>query len=142
MPTKVAADGKIHLDGKFLSKVKEIYPVDMTEEAAKYSPEKLWNVTQQELALAKDLDLNCPETGSELIDRVHHAGCGDMFPYLSEKDLGFIASDGKIPKHERWAQRIESGELAIDTLLNLAGLASFTADQAELDDRIRRIISA
>ena len=31
-----------------------------------------------------------------------------------------------------------SGELAIDTLLNLAALGSFTADQAQLDERIRK----
>ncbi|MFV0593214.1 MAG: transaldolase family protein [Draconibacterium sp.] len=142
MPTKVAADGKTNLNGHFISKVDEVYPVDLTTEATKYSPEKLWEVSKQELTLAKELDLNCPKDGSELIDRVHHAGCGDMFPYLSEKDLGFIASDGKIPKHVRWAPRIESGELAIDTLLNLAGLASFTADQAELDARIRKIITS
>jgi len=51
-----------------------------------------------------------------------------------------ISEDGKIPKHERWAERIKNGELAIDTLLNLAGLASFASDQAQLDERIRQII--
>jgi hypothetical protein len=49
-----------------------------------------------------------------------------------------IAADGKIPKHEAWAARIAKGELAIDTMLNLAGLASFVADQAALDARIRK----
>ena len=63
-----------------------------------------------------------------------------MFPKLSAEDLKFISDDGKIPNHERWAKRIENGELAIDTLLNLAGLASFTNDQKELDARIERII--
>ena len=141
MPTKVAADGRAQLSGHFSSKREVVYPVDLTNEAAKYYPEKLWNVTEKELALARDLDKNCPKDGNELIDRVHEAGCGDLFPYLSERDLKFISDDGKIPKHERWATRIENGELAIDTLLNLAGLAGFTADQAELDSRIRKIIS-
>lgn len=140
MPTKVAADGKENMDGNFKSKLDMVYPVDLTEDALKYYPEKLWDITENEIALAKDLDKNCPEDGTELIARVHEAGCGDLFPYLSDEDFTFIASDGKIPKHDRWAERIESGELAIDTLLNLAGLASFTADQAELDARIRRII--
>ena len=65
----------------------------------------------------------------------------DMFPYLSDNDLKYISDDGKIPKHDRWAQRIKAEELAIDTLLNLAGLASFTSDQAQLDSRIERIIT-
>ncbi|MCY1722378.1 transaldolase [Prolixibacteraceae bacterium Z1-6] len=140
MPTKVAAEGKENMDGNFKSKLKVVYPVDLIEDAVKYFPEKLWDVTEKELALAKSLDKNCPKDGNELINRVHEAGCGDLFPYLSLADLEFITSDGKIPKHERWAKRIESEELAIDTLLNLAGLASFTADQAELDARIERII--
>uniref|UniRef100_UPI003216AD11 transaldolase family protein n=1 Tax=uncultured Draconibacterium sp. TaxID=1573823 RepID=UPI003216AD11 len=141
MPTKVAADGKENMDGSFVSKLDRVYPVDLTEEALKYYPEKLWDVTGNELDLAKSLDENCPKDGSELIERCHATGCGDLFPYLSDKDLAFIRSDGKIPKHERWAERIENGELAIDTLLNLAGLASFTADQEELDARIKRIIA-
>lgn len=140
MPTKVASDGKKELDGKFSSKVKEVYEVDLTKDAAKYSPEKLWDVTDKEVTLAKSLGESCPETGAELIEKVHAAGCGDMFPKLSDTDLKHISEDGKIPKHERWANRIEKGELAIDTLLNLAGLASFTNDQKELDERIERII--
>lgn len=141
MPTKVAAEGKQNIKTNFSSKIGVVYPVDLNEEAVVYHPEKIWNVTNKELELAKSLDADCPKNGSELIARVHAAGCADLFPYLSDRDLQHIAEDGKIPNHARWASRIESGELAIDTLLNLAGLASFTADQAELDDRIRRIIT-
>jgi transaldolase len=63
-----------------------------------------------------------------------------MFPSLSKEEKGFIASDGKIPVHARWAKKISEGKIAPDTLLTLAGLASFTADQAMLDQRIRNII--
>ncbi|MGC9354304.1 MAG: transaldolase family protein [Mariniphaga sp.] len=140
MPTKVASDGKEKLTGKFRSRLSEVYPVGIDETASVYFPEKLWEVSDKELELAKSLGKNCPEDGNELIDRVHQAGCGDMFPYLSDTDLKHIADDGKIPKHERWGKRIANGELAIDTLLNLAGLASFAGDQAQLDERIGRII--
>ena len=129
MPTKVASDGRAKLPGTFSSKLDTDYPVDLTEGAEKYFPEKLWDVTEKELALAKDLAANCPENGPELIERAHAAGCGDLFPKLSAGDLGVITRDGKIPNHARWADRIQNGELAIDTLLNLAGLASFTSDQ-------------
>ena len=37
-------------------------------------------------------------------------------------------------------ERIVSGELALDTLLTLAGIASFAADQKHLDDRVKGII--
>lgn len=140
MPTKVAATGKAELSGIFSSKLEEDYPVGLNASASKVFVEKLWEVSDKELHLAKDLGANLPNDGNELIKRVHDAGCGDMFPYLREKDLHHITEDGKIPKHERWVRRIESEELGIDTLLNLAGLASFTSDQAQLDARIEAII--
>ena len=117
-------------------------PVGLDARAWEFFPEKLWDVTAQELNLARSLARDCPENGNQLIDRVHAAGCGDMFPYLSEKDLKHISEDGKIPRHERWADRLKSGEVAIDTLLNLAGIASFTTDQQQLDARIEKIIGA
>ena len=52
-----------------------------------------------------------------------------------------IAREGKIPKHASWAQRIAAGDTAADTLLNLAGLASFAADQKALDDRVRGLVA-
>ena len=67
-------------------------------------------------------------------------GYEDMFPYLSREEKGFIASDGKIPVYPRWQKKTEEGKIAPDTLLTLAGLASFTADQQMLDERIRNII--
>jgi transaldolase len=63
-----------------------------------------------------------------------------MFPLLSKEEKKLIASDGKIPVHSRWENKIREGKIAPDTLLTLAGLASFTADQEALDQRIRGII--
>ena len=81
-----------------------------------------------------------PATGPELIHIAHEAGCEDMFPSLTKEEKGFITSDGKIPVHSRWEKKISEGKIAPDTLLTLAGLASFTADQQMLDQRIRSII--
>ncbi|MFW6290023.1 MAG: transaldolase family protein [Mariniphaga sp.] len=140
MPVQVAAEGKANLSGSFKSQVEEIYQVDLKQEAMKFFPEKLWEVTEKELELAKNIDQNIPHNGNELIERAHKAGSGDMFPYLDDSDRMQIHKDGKIPRHEHWADRIISGELAIDTLLNLSGLASFAEDQKRLDDRIKKII--
>lgn len=140
MPVKVAAEGHENMDDRFSSKLDVVYPVDLTEEALQYSPEKLWEVSDRELELALDLDRNCPAHPQELIDRVRESGCVDLFPFLQAADEERIKADGKIPNHAYWAERIKAGEVAIDTLLTLAGLASFTADQQALDDRIRKII--
>jgi transaldolase len=71
---------------------------------------------------------------------VRDAGFGDMFPLLNDSQKTAISTDGKIPVHSRWEQMIKKNEIAPDTLLTLAGLASFTDDQAMLDKRIRDII--
>jgi transaldolase len=141
MPVKVAVEGKANLKGSFKSRITEVYPADLNREAARFSPEKCWEVNEKELELAKSLSLNVPGNGEEVVERAHKAGCGDMFPQLSESDERHISEDGKIPKHERWAERIEKGEIAMDTLLNLAGLANFANDQEQLDERIKKIIS-
>jgi transaldolase len=64
-----------------------------------------------------------------------------MFPSLTKEEKSFLSSDGKIPVFSRWEKRIKEGTIAPDTLLNLAGLASFTNDQKMLDERILSIIS-
>lgn len=79
------------------------------------------------------------ETGGELVARLRQAGIEDLFPALSTEEEARIAGDGKIPDHSRWAGRIAGGTAAVDSLLNLAGLASFAADQEALDERIVRI---
>jgi transaldolase len=100
----------------------------------------LWDITGKEEELADSITGKAPRSAQELEERAHEIGLGSLFPRLGPQDASFIASDGKIPRHERWSARIEKGELAVDSLLTLAGLASFTADQKALDDRIRRLI--
>jgi transaldolase len=140
MPPKVAAEGHKELKGKFKSHTHENYEPGLSEKAAGAAIEKFWEVDEKVLKLSARLNSRLPESGSELIRIAHDEGCGDMFPYLSREEKGFITSDGKIPVHERWSKKISEEKIAPDTLLNLAGLASFTADQTMLDKRIRGII--
>jgi transaldolase len=141
MPVKVAETGRTTLSGDFKPKVNEKYDVDLNERATGCQLEKLWEVNEKELMLVRDLADEMPCCSSALVEIATRAGCGDLFPSLSAEELAIIAADGKIPVHERWENRIRSGELAVDSLLTLAGLASFTHDQAQLDQRIASIIS-
>lgn len=140
IPPKVAASGRKELSGKFTSRLHENYEVSIFDSAKGSHIEKFWEVDNKVLHLAERLAARVPATGSELIHIAHEEGCEDMFPSLSKEEKGFIASDGKIPVHSRWEKKIQEGKIAPDTLLTLAGLASFTADQHELDQRIRNII--
>jgi transaldolase len=140
MPPKVAAAGHKELSGKFTSRMHENYEVSMYESAKDARIEKFWEVDNKVLGLVERLSKKVPATGSELVHIAHEEGCEDMFPTLTKEEKGFIASDGKIPLHSRWAAKIKEGKIAPDTLLTLAGLASFTADQHALDLRIKSII--
>jgi transaldolase len=140
MPPKVAAAGRKSLKGKFKSRTHENYPVDISEKGKGANLEKFWVVSDNVLALAERLGKKLPGTGAELVRIAQEEGCEDMFPSLSKEEKGFIASDGKIPSFHRWEKKISENKIAPDTLLTLAGLASFTADQKMLDDRIRNII--
>jgi transaldolase len=141
MPPKVAAAGRAGLSGKFKSRINETYRIGLNEAGEKANIEKFWDVSDKVLKLAGSLASKVPATGEELINRAHEGGCEDMFPLLSSNEAGFIDSDGKIPVHSRWEKKIAEGKLAPDTLLTLAGLASFTSDQNMLDKRIMSIIS-
>ena len=140
MPPKVAAAGHKELSGKFTSRLHENYNVSIFDSAKDAHIEKFWKVDNNVLNLAGRLAAKLPATGIELIHIAHEEGCDDMFPILTKEEKGFIVSDGKIPLHSRWAKNISEGKIAPDTLLTLAGLASFSADQEALDSRIRGII--
>lgn len=140
MPPKVAAAGRKELSGKFSSRMHENYDISIFDSAKEAGVEKFWMVDEKVLNLAERLAAKVPATGPELILIAHEEGCGDMFPSLTKEEKGFIASDGKIPVHSRWEKKISEGKIAPDTLLTLAGIASFTADQQMLDQRIKNII--
>lgn len=141
MPPKVAAAGKKSLKGKFKSRTHENYPVNMTASGKGAQIEKFWTVSDNVLNLAERLASKVPATGAELIHIAHEEGCEDMFPSLTKEEKALIASDGKIPVYSRWETKIKENKIAPDTLLTLAGLASFTNDQKLLDDRIMSIIA-
>ncbi len=140
MPPKVAAAGRKELSGKFSSRTHENYEASLYSSAADAHIEKFWEVDNKVLTLAERLAGKIPVSSSELIHIACEEGCEDMFPGLTKEEKATIKSDGKIPVFSTWAQKIKEGKIAPDTLLSLAGLASFKADQEMLDQRILGII--
>jgi len=142
IPPVVAAKGRKLLNGEFMSQVNTDYKaVFYNDSEEKFRFDTIWDVKEEELRFARYIDKNIPPTGEELSTIAKNMGCGDIFPELNREELKWIKEDGKIPRHSRWAEKIVKGELAVDALLNLAGLAAFAHDQQKLDQRIRSLIS-
>ena len=143
MPVNVAAAAKQELSGEWETSLENEYTVHLNDgiSGSDLRIDTLWEISESDRRLTDSLRTDVPQTADEIVDRAHGMGAGDLFPKLSDEELAQIADDGKIPKHEIWGDRIKSGELAIDTLLNLAGLASFESDQQALDDRIEKLIA-
>lgn len=140
MPPKVAAAGKKNLKGEFRPMRDQVYNVGVNENAKGTGIEKFWQVDDNVLKLAESLAADVPSTGAQLKERAHDMGCRDMFPVITAEERKHLIEDGKIPVLARWEKHIREGKTAPDTLLTLAGLESFTADQNMLDNRIREII--
>ncbi len=68
------------------------------------------------------------------------AGFGDFLPYWSDADIATADRDGKIPVFETWKERLQSGEIGLDALMNLSALRSFTTDQTAFDNRVRSLL--
>ena len=141
IPPAVAKNGRNLLDGIFNSQVNTDYMAEfLNDSEKKFRLDTIWEVKDKELKFARYIDKNVPATGKELITLARNMGCSDIFPEFTEEELKWIKEDGKIPKHSKWAYRIAKGELAVDTLLCIAGLATFALDQEKLDHRIKSLI--
>lgn len=144
IPAKVLTEGLEKLKGPYL-------PMNDHDFNIIYEPgvatseiqiDKLWNVSDNEKRIFRELQKNVPQTAWELVDILREEGIPDIFPHLTPIEELYIADDGKIPRHDRWASIISRGETAIDTLLTLAGVAAFTKDQKELDERVKKLVSS
>lgn len=101
---------------------------------------KLWYVPSDLIKLAKSINKEVPKKTENLKEQFDNAGYSDLVPELNTSDIETIAIDGKIPIHDKWLTQISNNTLAIDSLLTLGGLESFKADQAELDNRVKRLL--
>lgn len=140
IPPKVAGAGRKELSGSFISKLNENYTAGLSIGTHQERMDRFWKVDSKLLKLANHLGNNIPKTGAELEDIIRNEGYEEMFPVLKAEEKQRISDDGKIPVRTAWLDKINEGKIAPDTLLNLAGLASFTTDQAALDNRINSII--
>lgn len=141
MPPKVAAGYHAAPAANPVSRTLEDPPVATAEGVPleSFAGGTLWEVSDDFRACAAELGDLDPEslTPGELVDRLARAGFPDLFPPWSAEDARMAEEDGKIPVYAHWKDRLASGEIGLDALLNLSAFRSFARDQAALDGRIR-----
>lgn len=144
MPTKAAAEYRAKPKAKVTSQVANDPEVPLASGVtlAQFNGETLWTVPQKfkdavEDLLRKDLDALKPE---DIQTHFEKAGFGDFLPRWSAADIQTATKDGKIPVYATWKDRLASGEIGLDALMNLSALYSFATDQKALDDRIRSLL--
>ena len=102
----------------------------------------LWDVPDDLKAVARELGARDPSrlAPEDIAGLLAERGFPDVLTPLSHDDLDAIRSDGKIPKLDRWRERLAEGQVGLDTLMNLSGLCAFETDQRAMDDRIRSML--
>lgn len=139
MPPQVADEALAHYSSPWQSRLDDEYEVslgpDVNAETVRLN--KLWSVAAEERKFVEQMILHAPQSAEELVSAARENGVGDLFPEFSASQLETIAADGKIPQHQRWGNNIMRGDVAVDSLMTVAGLAHFAASQQQLDERIR-----
>jgi transaldolase len=75
-----------------------------------------------------------------LVDFFEARGCSDFLVRWSNTEIATSAQEGKIPKLSHWADALADRSIGLDSLMNLAGLNAFTADQKQMDDHVRQVL--
>ncbi|MFP4058117.1 MAG: transaldolase family protein [Candidatus Brocadiia bacterium] len=103
----------------------------------------LWDVGPDLVACADALEQEDLEAFSpaDLVGFLHDRGCGDVLPRWSEEQLATSAEEGKIPQLANWRDALAEKTVGLDSLMNLAGLNAFAADQRAMDERVAGVLA-
>jgi transaldolase len=102
----------------------------------------LWDVPDaltESLDVLADADLN-DWSAKELTAALANAGYRDLLVDWTPEQQTASAKEGKIPKLENWRELLEAKRIGLDSLMNLAGLNSFAADQADMDKHVEAVL--
>jgi transaldolase len=116
--------------------------IDPSVDVKKTRLDTLWDIDDNVVACIEDLegeDIDAFDADS-LTEFFHDHHCRDLFVRWTGEQVARSVEEGKIPKLDHWADVLADGSIGLDSLMNLAGLNSFRADQKKMDDRVRRVL--
>ena len=104
--------------------------------------ESLWDIGPELPACVDALENENLDafTPADLVGFLADHGCGDVLVSWSDGQVAVSAAEGKIPRLESWRSALEDKSIGLDSLMNLAGLNSFAADQKAMDDRVAGVL--
>jgi len=147
IPPKVARaflDRDVPLD-ELVDRTSVLYvpPLRQDVDPAAVRLDTLWDVGEDFVACVhalerENLDGFAPD---DLVAFFHAHGCGDVFPRWAAEQVATSAEEGKIPKLENWRHALASRAIGLDSLMSLAGLNSFAADQKAMDERVTSVLA-
>lgn len=103
----------------------------------------LWDIEPEYVDCVEQLEKENLDnyTANDLITFFQEYGYGDIFYRFSDSQINTSMEEGKIPKLNNWTQLLADKSIGLDTLMNLAGLNSFKADQKAMDDRVKSVLT-
>jgi transaldolase len=146
MPPKVA-DEFLSLNlptDQIRDKTAENYTVGLNKDVSpdSFNLNTLWEIDDKLIACIdalenEDIDRLTPD---DLIEFFKEHKCSDVLVPWSDSQIATSAKEGKIPKLENWKGVLANKSIGLDSLMNLAGLNSFTTDQQAMDLRVRQVL--
>ena len=106
--------------------------------------ESLWEINDRLVATVSELDHGdeLDRMGPDgLVDFFTKHGCGDLFVRWTDEQRLTSAAEGKIPRLDNWQTLLAGKVIALDSLMNLAGLNSFIKDQAAMDKKVQEVLA-
>jgi len=102
----------------------------------------LWDVDENLISCVEKLeDENLDNfSANNLYDFFKENKCADVLVKWDNSQIQTSYNEGKIPNLKNWADALKSKKIGLDSLMNLAGLNSFKADQQEMDQRVKSIL--
>jgi transaldolase len=147
MPPKVAGEFKdMGLSPDELSdKTKMDYAPGVTNEKDidTVRLDTLWDIPDELVTCCDALEKeNIDEfSADDLVKFFGEHKCGDILVPWTDEQIKTSSEEGKIPKLDNWKDTLKDKAIGLDSLMNLAGLMSFTEDQATMDKRVEEVLS-
>ena len=146
MPPK-AADEFLSLNlpiDQIRDKTNENYTVGLNKDVSpdSFNLNTLWEIDDKFVACIEALENENIDrfTPGDLVEFFGKHKCSDVLVPWNDSQIAISAKEGKIPKIENWNKPLTDKTIGLDSLMNLAGLNSFTTDQQAMDARVRQVL--